>query len=104
MVGSSQFPTNCTTVNLGSEPCFLKSSGSDLVEFKGSHLHSLVDVLHFLGLGVGLLLSLLATTTQSQDQVQRALLLDVVIGESSAILELLTAGSKKIKKNGGTLF
>jgi len=99
MVGSSHFPTNCTKVNLGSEPCVLKSSGSNLVELKSSKLHSLVDVLHFLGLGVGLLLSLLATTAQSQDQVQGALLLDVVIRESSAVLELLATYFKRLGKH-----
>jgi len=98
MVGSSHFPTNCTKVNLGSEPCVLKSSGSNLVELKSSKLHSLVDVLHFLGLGVGLLLSLLATTAQSQNQVQGALLLDVVIRESSAVLELLATFFKRLEK------
>jgi len=38
---------------------------------------------------VGLLLALLGTTTQTEDEVKRRLLLDVVVGECPAILELL---------------
>jgi len=75
----------------------------DLVELKSSKLHSLVDVLHFLGLGVGLLLSLLATTAQSQNQVQGALLLDVVIRESSAVLELLAGEDQSLLIRGDSL-
>ena len=39
--------------------------------------------------GVDLLLSLLRTTTETQDEVERRFLLDVVVGESAAVLELL---------------
>ena len=39
--------------------------------------------------GVDLLLALLGSSTESQDEVKGGLLLDVVIGESAAILELL---------------
>jgi hypothetical protein len=38
---------------------------------------------------VGLLLSLLGTTTETKDQVECGLLLDVVITESAAVLKLL---------------
>jgi len=51
--------------------------------------HLLVLVLDLLGLGVRLLLALLAATAQPQHEVQRRLLLDVVVGEGAAILELL---------------
>lgn len=46
-------------------------------------------MLDLLGGGVDLLLPLLATTTEAEDQVESGLLLDVVVGEGAAILELL---------------
>jgi len=46
-------------------------------------------VLDLLRGGVDLLLSLLGTTAQTQDQVERRLLLDVVVGQRPAVLELL---------------
>ena len=48
-------------------------------------------VLDLLGGGVGLLLLLLGTTTQAQDQVESGFLLDVVVGEGAAVFELLTS-------------
>jgi len=39
---------------------------------------------------VGLLLALLGTTTEAEDQVKGRLLLDVVVTESTTILELLS--------------
>jgi hypothetical protein len=46
-------------------------------------------VLDLLGRSVDLLLTLLATTTKAEDEMQGRLLLDVVIGKSAAVLELL---------------
>jgi len=47
-------------------------------------------VLDLLGGSVDLLLALLGhTTTEAQDQVESTLLLDVVVGQGAAILELL---------------
>ena len=61
----------------------------DLVEFQDSQLNGLVDSLDLLGLGVGLLLSLLTTTAQTEHQVESGLLLDVVVREGAAVLQLL---------------
>ena len=41
--------------------------------------------------GVGLLLALLTTTTQTEDKVEGGLLLDVVVAEGAAILKLLAS-------------
>jgi hypothetical protein len=46
-------------------------------------------VLDLLGRSVDLLLSLLGTTAKAEDEVQGRLLLDVIVGKSPAVLELL---------------
>ena len=46
-------------------------------------------MLDLLGRGVDLLLALLGATAQTKDEMEGRLLLDVVVGESAAILELL---------------
>ena len=61
----------------------------NLVVLKDGQLGLLVLVLDLLGGGVDLLLALLTTTTQAEDEVKGGLLLDVVVGESAAVLELL---------------
>ena len=63
----------------------------DLVVLQGSELNLLMHVLNLLWLGVGLLLTLLTTTTKTEHQVQGRLLLNVVVGKSTSILELLTS-------------
>jgi hypothetical protein len=63
----------------------------NLVELQDSKLDLLVVVLGLLWLGVGLLLSLLGSTAQTENKVKGRLLLDVVIGEGSAILQLLSS-------------
>ena len=45
---------------------------------------------------VGLLLALLSTTTETQDQVKGGLLLDVVVGQRAAILELLASKNQAL--------
>jgi len=62
----------------------------NLVELQDGELHLLVLVLDLLRLGVGLLLALLGTTTETEDKVEGGLLLDVVVGEGAAVLELLS--------------
>merc|ERR1712070_1013108 len=59
----------------------------DLVVLENMKLDLLV--LDLLGLGVRLLLALLATATQAQHQVEGRLLLDVVVRKGAAVLELL---------------
>ena len=61
----------------------------DLVVLEDGELHLLALVLDLLWGGVDLLLALLGSSTESQDEVKGGLLLDVVIGKSAAILELL---------------
>jgi hypothetical protein len=60
-----------------------------LVVLEHCKLDRLVVMLGLLGLGVSLLLPLLGTTAQTQHQVQRAFLLDIVVGERAAVFELL---------------
>jgi hypothetical protein len=60
-----------------------------LVELQHCELHLLVLVLDLLGLGVRLLLALLGATSEAEHQVEGGLLLDVVVGEGAAVLELL---------------
>lgn len=60
-------------------------------------------MLDLLGGGVDLLLALLGTAAQAQDQVQRRLLLDVVVRERAAILELLAGEDQTLLIRGDTL-
>ena len=61
----------------------------NLVVLEDRQLGLLALVLDLLGRGVDLLLALLGAAAQTQDQVERRLLLDVVVGEGAAIFELL---------------
>ncbi len=61
-----------------------------LVELKHRQLNLLLLVLVLLGGGVVLLLALLGTTTESEDQVEGRLLLDIVVRKGAAVLELFT--------------
>jgi hypothetical protein len=65
--------------------------GIDLVVLEHSELDLLALVLDLLWGAVNLLLALLATTTKTEDEMQSRLLLDVVVGKSSAILKLLAS-------------
>ena len=62
----------------------------DLVVLEHCELDLLVLVLDLLGLGVLLLLALLASTTQAKHKVEGGLLLDVVVRESASIFELFS--------------
>lgn len=61
----------------------------DLVVLEHSQLRLLALVLDLLGGAVHLLLSLLGTTSETEDKVKSRLLLDVVVGECAAVFELL---------------
>ena len=63
----------------------------DLVELEDRELDLLVLVVLLLWLGVDLLLSLLRTTTQSQNKMKSRFLLNVVIRERSSIFQLLSS-------------
>jgi hypothetical protein len=61
----------------------------DLVVLQDRQLNGLVLVRDALGRCKHLLLALLRTATEAQNQVQSCLLLDVVVGERAPVLELL---------------
>jgi len=65
--------------------------GIDLVVLEHMKFDLLLGVLHLLWLSVGLLLALLASSTETQNKVQGGLLLDVVILQGAPVLELLTS-------------
>merc|ERR1740115_710610 len=75
----------------------------DLVVLEHGQLHLLVLVLDLLRLGVLLLLALLAATAQAQHQVQRRLLLDVVVRQSATVLELLAREDQTLLVRRDTL-
>ena len=63
----------------------------DLVEFENSKFNTLVNSLNLLWLCVSLLLSLLSTTTKTEDKMKGRFLLDVVIRKCSTIFKLLSS-------------
>jgi hypothetical protein len=76
---------------------------ADLVVLEDGQLGLLALVLDLLGGGVDLLLALLATTTEAEDEVEGGLLLDVVVGEGAAILELLSGENQALLVRGNAL-
>lgn len=75
----------------------------NLVVLEDGQLGLLALVLDLLRGSVDLLLALLGTTTQTEDEVEGALLLDVVVGEGAAILELLAGEDQTLLIRGNTL-
>ena len=75
----------------------------DLVVAQDTHLDLLSLVLDLLGCRVVLLLSLLGSSSESQDEVERRLLLDVVVRKSAAVLELLSGEDQALLVRGDTL-
>jgi hypothetical protein len=61
----------------------------DLVVLEHGQLGLLALVLDLLGGGVDLLLALLGTTTQAEDEVEGGFLLDVIVGEGAPVFKLL---------------
>jgi len=76
---------------------------ADGVVPEDGELHLLVNVLYALGGGVLLLLALLATTAKAEHQVERGLLLDVVVSQGAAILELLAGEDEALLIRGDAL-
>jgi hypothetical protein len=68
----------------------------DLVVTQYCHLDLLALVLDLLGGSVILLLSLLTTSSKTKHQVQSRLLLNVVVGEGSAVFQLLTSKDQSL--------
>ena len=75
----------------------------NLVVLENSQLGLLALVLDLLWGGVDLLLALLGTSTKSQHQVKGGLLLDVVVGEGAAVLELLAGEDQALLVRGNSL-
>jgi len=74
----------------------------DLVVLENGQLGLLSLVLDLLGGVVHLLLALLGTASKSEDEVQGGLLLDVVVREGSAILQLLASEDQTLLIRGDT--
>jgi len=68
----------------------------NLIELEHSELDLLLLVLDLLGLGVGLLLSLLGSTPQAKHQVESGLLLDVVVSKGATVLELFPSENETL--------
>merc|ERR1712062_920025 len=66
------------------------------VVFQYCQFDLLVLMLDFFGCGVILLLTLLATTTKTEDQVKGRLFLDVVVTQSTTILELFAGKNQTL--------
>ena len=75
----------------------------DAVVLERGHLDLAVFVLNLLRSRVRLLLALLGTTTQTKYEVQGRLLLNVVVTQSAAILELLTSEDQALLVRRNTL-
>ena len=69
---------------------------SYLVVFQNSQLDFLVLMLVLFGSGVVLLLAFLGTTTKAEHQVQGRFLLNVIVGQSTTIFQLLTSEDQSL--------
>ena len=74
----------------------------DAIVLKNGQLDLLALMLDLLGSRIGLLLLLLGTSTQTQDQVQGTLLLDVVVAQGTAILQLLPGKDETLLVRGNS--
>lgn len=75
----------------------------NLVVLEDGELGLSALVLDLLRGGVDLLLALLGATTKAQDKVQRRLLLDVVVRQRAAVLELLAGEDQTLLVGRDTL-
>jgi len=60
-------------------------------------------VLDLLGGSVDLLLALLGTSTETEDEMEGRLLLDVIVGEGAAVFELLAGEDQALLVRGDSL-
>jgi len=74
----------------------------DTVVFKDRKGDLLALMLNLLGSGVSLLLLLFGTTTETENQMESRFLLDVVVGESTAIFKLLTSKNQALLIRGNS--
>ena len=75
----------------------------DAVVLEGLEGDGLVDALGLLGLAVDLLFALLAAAAEAEDEVEGGLLLDVVVREGAAVLELLAGEDEALLVRGDSL-
>ncbi|KAI5436897.1 hypothetical protein KIW84_023136 [Lathyrus oleraceus] len=68
----------------------------NLVKLKNSKLHLPMLVLNLLRLGVGLLLTLLGSTAETENKVEGGFLLDVVVSKSAAVFELFAGEDQSL--------
>merc|ERR1712242_73189 len=102
MVGHEDATTTVLTGALAPQPSDL-ALVTDLVILQGSKLDLLMLVLDLFGSGIVLLLALLAATTKAEDQVQGRFFLNVVVGQSAAILQLLAGKDQPLLIRGNSL-
>jgi len=76
----------------------------NLVVFENGQLGLLALVLDLLGCGVDLLLAFFCATAESEDKVERRLLLDVVIGQGAAVFQLLAGEDQTLLVGWDTFF
>jgi hypothetical protein len=74
----------------------------NLVVLEDSELGLLALVLDLLWGGVDLLLALLGSTTEAEDQVEGGLLLDVVVRKGTAVLKLLAGEDQSLLVRGNS--
>ena len=105
--GSVGFSAVVTVVMLGHETAdscnrriFSKASdlsvGLNSVVLQGLHRNGLVHSLHLLGSGEDLLFALLTSSSETKDQVEGGLLLDVVVAQSASIFQLLSGKNQTL--------
>jgi hypothetical protein len=75
----------------------------NLVVLENRQLGLLALVLDLLWRSVDLLLALLSTTAETEHQVKSRLLLDVVVGEGTAVFELLAGEDQALLVGGNAL-
>ena len=75
----------------------------DAVVLEGLEGDGLADALRLLGLAEDLLFALLSAATETEDEVEGGLLLDVVVGKSAAVLELLAGEDETLLIRGDAL-
>ena len=75
-----------------------------LVIFKDSQFNLLLLVFVLFWCGVILLLTFLSTTTETKDKMKGRFLLDVVVGQCSAIFQLFTSKDQSLLVRGNSFF
>ncbi|TXG69072.1 hypothetical protein EZV62_004007 [Acer yangbiense] len=104
VIGHKKYPHRTLCWDTPSSASGPSPESSTFVELQHNQLHLLLLVLELLWLSVGLLLPLLGTTANAEHQVESGLLLDVVVGQSAAILKLLAGKDEALLVRRDSLF